>query len=119
MTWKGFFEGIESLADTLLFTPLNAIREFELTNWWGANFMTWVFIGIFFAAFYYWMKQLANSMPMEKRTAVKPHIPIWEAHKVFLLARPRTKGQTQCPFDNTSYQTRDYSKFGKIFLWLP
>jgi len=60
MTWKGFFEGIESLADALLFTPLNAIREFELSNWWGANFMTWIFIGVFFAAFYYWMKQLAQ-----------------------------------------------------------
>ncbi len=59
MTWKGFFKGIESIADTLLFKPLNSVREFELDNWWGANFMTWIFIGIFFVAFYYWMRQLA------------------------------------------------------------
>ena len=61
MTFKAFFEGIESLANTLLFAPLDALRNFELLqSWWGANFMSWLFIGVFFAAFYYWMKQLAQ-----------------------------------------------------------
>lgn len=59
MTWKGFFEGIESAADAVLFTPLNALRAFELDSWWGANFMTWLFLFIGFVAFFYWMKQLA------------------------------------------------------------
>jgi hypothetical protein len=60
MTFKAFFEGIESLADALLFPLFNALRNLEPQSWWGANFMSWLFIGIFFAAFYYWMKQLSQ-----------------------------------------------------------
>lgn len=59
MSWKGFFEGIQSAAETVLFAPLDALRSFELTSWWGANFMSWFFILIGFVAFFYWMKQLA------------------------------------------------------------
>ena len=60
MTWKGFFEGIQSAAETLLFNPLDAMRSLELDTWWGANFMSWVFLLIGFVAFIYWMKELAG-----------------------------------------------------------
>ena len=60
MTWKGFFEGIQSIAETLLFNPLDAVRSWELQNWWGANFMSWFFLTIGLVAFLYWMKELAE-----------------------------------------------------------
>ncbi|MAO08471.1 MAG: uracil phosphoribosyltransferase [Alteromonas sp.] len=59
MSWKGFFEGIQSIAETLLLDPLDGLRSFELSSWWGANIMSWIFIAIGFVAFFYWMKQLA------------------------------------------------------------
>ncbi len=59
MSWKGFFEGIQSAAEAVLFKPLDAIRFMELDTWWGANFMSWIFIAIGFVAFFYWMKQLS------------------------------------------------------------
>lgn len=70
MTWKGFFEGIQSGAETLMFEPLDGIRSLELDSWWAANFMSWVFIVIGFAAFFYWMKQLSifNSTGEEDRS---------------------------------------------------
>ncbi len=70
MTWKGFFEGIQSVAETLLFNPLDAIRAWELDTWWGANFMSWTFLLIGFVAFIYWMKQLStfNSNGEEDRS---------------------------------------------------
>jgi hypothetical protein len=59
MSWKGFFEGIQSAAETVLFDPLDAVRSWELTSWWGANFMSWTFLLIGFVAFMYWMKKLS------------------------------------------------------------
>ena len=52
MSWRGFFEGIQSFFENIAFTP------YELTNWWGANIMSWLFLLIGFVAFFYWMKQL-------------------------------------------------------------
>lgn len=70
MSWKGFFEGIQSAAETVLFDPLDAVRSWELTSWWGANFMSWALLLIGFAAFLYWMKQLSifNSTGEEDRS---------------------------------------------------
>lgn len=70
MTWKGFFEGIQSVAESVLFSPLDALRSLELETWWGANIMSWVFLLIGFVAFLYWMKELAsfNSSGEEDRS---------------------------------------------------
>lgn len=70
MSWKGFFEGIQSAAETVLFDPLDAVRSLESTTWWGANFMSWTFLLIGCVAFYYWMKQLSifNSTGEEDRS---------------------------------------------------
>lgn len=55
---KEIFEGIAWLFEEILFIPFNALREFELSNWFLANFMNWLFIIVGFAAFIYWMMQL-------------------------------------------------------------
>lgn len=70
MSWKGFFEGIQSFFENVAFTPFEMLRAYELENWWGANILTWLFILIGFAAFFYWMKQLQifNSNNEEDRT---------------------------------------------------
>lgn len=58
MSWKGFFEGIQSFFEEVAFAPYNMLRAWELDNWWGANIISWLFILVGFAAFFYWMKQL-------------------------------------------------------------
>jgi len=58
MSWKGFFEGIQSFFEEVAFAPYNMLRAWELENWWGANIFSWLFILIGFVAFIYWMKQL-------------------------------------------------------------
>ena len=55
---KSFFEGIGSLFSDFLFLPLDWLRELELTNWWAANTLNWVFILICCGAMVYWIKQL-------------------------------------------------------------
>ncbi len=55
---KAFFEGIQSLFVDFLFKPLDFLREFELSSWFGANFMNWIFMIICASAMVYWVKQL-------------------------------------------------------------
>ncbi|UYW00907.1 uracil phosphoribosyltransferase [Flavobacterium agricola] len=54
-----FFNGLGWFIGDFLMTPMNALAKLELSNWWLANFITWIFIIILCAAFGYWMKQLA------------------------------------------------------------
>ncbi len=55
---KDFFYAIQDLFVNYLFAPLDALSTLELDNWWAANFLSWIFIIIGFAAFFYWMGQL-------------------------------------------------------------
>lgn len=55
---KSFFEAIQSLFVDFLFLPFDALRKLELTNWWVANFLNWIFIIICCGALVYWLKQL-------------------------------------------------------------
>ena len=55
---KAFFEAIAYLFQEILFIPLNLLRELELTSWFLANGINWVFLGIGFAAMTYWIGQL-------------------------------------------------------------
>ena len=48
---KDLFNSIQELCESVLFVPFHALREIELTNWWGANVATWVFMGIGIIAF--------------------------------------------------------------------
>ena len=58
MTWKGVFEGIQSITENVLFVPYNILRTIELDNWWMANIVSWMLMLIGFVAFIYWMGQL-------------------------------------------------------------
>ena len=55
---KAFFEAIQSLFVDFLFKPLDALRALELKNWFLANGISWILMGI--CAYYvvYWCKQL-------------------------------------------------------------
>ena len=55
---KDFFYAIQDFFVNVLFAPLDAIRELELTNWFAANAMSWIFILIGMGFFVYWMLQL-------------------------------------------------------------
>jgi hypothetical protein len=72
MSWKGFFEGIQDLAETVLFAPYEALRAMELESWWAANMVSWALTAIGFIAFFYWMGQLLkfNESGEEDRTQV-------------------------------------------------
>ena len=61
MTWKGFFEGIQSITEDVLFLPYNILRSIEPDNWWLANIVSWILAVIGFVAFIYWMGQLKKS----------------------------------------------------------
>ena len=60
MTWKGFWEGIASLFENVLFIPYNALRSLQYQTWWGANIISWILLFIGIAAFIYWMVKLKH-----------------------------------------------------------
>jgi hypothetical protein len=55
---KGFFEGIQTLFVDFLFKPLDFLRGLELSNWFVANALNWIFMIICASAMVYWIKQL-------------------------------------------------------------
>lgn len=55
---KAFFEVIQWLFVDVLFYPLDLLRKAELSNWWLANIVNWVFIIICCWYIVYWIKQL-------------------------------------------------------------
>ncbi|MDC3079380.1 uracil phosphoribosyltransferase [Flavobacteriaceae bacterium] len=55
---KTFFEAIAYLFQEVLFIPFNLLRELELTSWFLANGINWVFLIVGFAAATYWIGQL-------------------------------------------------------------
>jgi hypothetical protein len=57
MTWKGFFEGIQSLAENILFAPYDALR-LGVDSWWMSNIVSWTLTLIGFIALIYWMGEL-------------------------------------------------------------
>ena len=55
---KAFFEGIDYLFVNILFAPLDFLRSLELTSWFAANTINWIFMIICAAAMVYWVRQL-------------------------------------------------------------
>jgi hypothetical protein len=55
-----------------LLAPMVDLAELELTNWWTANTMNWIFMVICVAAMIYWLIQLKifNDEGTEKREVV-------------------------------------------------
>lgn len=71
---KAFFEAIQFLFERILFIPLNYLRELELSNWWLANTVSWIFILIGFVFFIYWLKQLNKfNKKKDDRTDIVSH----------------------------------------------
>lgn len=70
---KSFFDAIQYLFVDVLFVPFDWLRELELTNWWAANIINWIFIVICCVAMLYWLKQLrvfkANNEDNQDTTA--------------------------------------------------
>lgn len=60
MTWIGIWEGTAALFEDVLFIPLDAMRTLELSSWWLANGISWVFILITFGALVYWLRKLVE-----------------------------------------------------------
>tara|TARA_R110000787_G_scaffold109035_2_gene217515 strand:- start:2763 stop:3002 length:240 start_codon:yes stop_codon:yes gene_type:complete len=58
MTWTGFYRGIQDFFEGVAFAPYNALRELELSSWWAANSVSWVFMIICAVAIVYWIGQL-------------------------------------------------------------
>ena len=59
-TMKDFFYAIQDLFVNILFTPFDVLTKIELSNWFGANIVSWIFIVITFVAFIYWMLRLKS-----------------------------------------------------------
>ena len=55
---KNFFEGIAWLFEETLFLPYNQLRQIELSSWFVANTVNWMFLLIGFSALIYWILQL-------------------------------------------------------------
>ena len=55
---RAFFEGIQWLFEKIFFWPQDQLRALELTNWFAANIINWIFMIV--CAYYtvYWCKQL-------------------------------------------------------------
>lgn len=55
---RAFFEGIQTIFVDFLFKPLDWLRSLELSSWFGANIINWIFMIICTLATIYWIKQL-------------------------------------------------------------
>jgi hypothetical protein len=70
---RAFFEAIQWLFENVLFVPHDFLRKLELSSWFGANSINWIFMLICSGAMYYWIKQLqlhkANNEEYQDTTA--------------------------------------------------
>ena len=55
---RAFWEGIQTLFVDYLFMPYDAMRRWELSSWFGANLINWIFMIICTVAIVFWVKQL-------------------------------------------------------------
>ena len=55
---KEIFEAIAWLFEEVLFIPHNLLAEIELSNWWIANGVNFLFLLVGFIAMVYWINQL-------------------------------------------------------------
>lgn len=56
MIASNIFRWIGSLFTDILFIPFNALRNGDF-NWWSANIINWIFLGVLLVLFWYWMKE--------------------------------------------------------------
>ena len=70
---KEIFEAIAWLFEEVLFIPHNFLAEIELSNWWVANGVNFLFLLVGFVAMVYWINQLRFLMTVVKRTDPSAH----------------------------------------------
>ena len=56
MIANNIFRAIGDFFTNVLFVPYNDIRSMD--NWWAQSIPSWIFIGITFVAFFYWLGEL-------------------------------------------------------------
>ena len=70
---KAFFEGIQTLFVDFLFIPFDFFRSLELSSWWVANTLNFIFMLVCFVSLVYWTLQLkqhkANNEENQDTTA--------------------------------------------------
>jgi len=68
---KDFFTAIQDFFIAIM-APMAELAKLELTNWWSANTVNWIFTIICTVAMLYWLKQLKifNDEGTEKRDVV-------------------------------------------------
>ena len=56
----------------MLLAPMSELATLELSNWWAANTINWLFVVIGFIAAIYWLRQLRifNAEGTERRDMV-------------------------------------------------
>ena len=57
---RNFFDGIQWLFEKILFLPHETLREIELSSWWIANCVNFLFLFIGIIALIYWSKKLKD-----------------------------------------------------------
>ncbi len=55
---RSLWEAIQYLFVEIIFIPWDFFRELELSSWFGANIINWIFMIICTVATVYWIKQL-------------------------------------------------------------
>jgi hypothetical protein len=64
---RAFFEGIQWLFENIFFWPQDHLRELELTHWFAANIINWIFMIICTLLQWYWCKQLTIASKKRRR----------------------------------------------------
>lgn len=64
---RSFFEAIQWLFVDVIFKPLDWLRSLELSSWFGANLINWIFMAICAGATYYWIKQIGITKEQDEQ----------------------------------------------------
>jgi len=56
MIANNIFKAIGDFFSNVLFSPYESMRSMD--NWWLQSTVSWIFIGITFVAFFYWLGEL-------------------------------------------------------------
>lgn len=68
-----FFQWVERIFDNFLLVPFEYLRAWENETWWGANFINWIFMAIFFILFSYWLYKLKVFHDYDKENVKETH----------------------------------------------
>ena len=56
MIANNIFKAIGDFFMNVIFAPYDGLRSMD--NWWVQSTISWIFVGITFIAFFYWMGEL-------------------------------------------------------------